>query len=1009
MRYPTLCNISRFNRMRQLFCRRYSSNCSHLSSREIRQRFLDYFANENGHKLVRSSPVVPFSDPTIAFVNAGMNQFKNVFLGTAEPPCKRATNSQKCIRVGGKHNDISVVGNDGYHHTFFEMLGNWSFGDYFKREACEMALRLLKDGYNIDGRRLYVTYFGGDEIMGLPADLETKEIWASLGISAERIIPFGAGENFWEMGSSGPCGPCTEIYIDHSDQFMDVATRRQLVNAGVQDLTEVWNIVFIQYNRSLDDGCIRNLPQRHVDTGMGLERLVAHLQQKSSNYDTDLFTPLFDRICKVTNKEEYGGTFDVNNRRFVLDTAYRIVADHTRMITACLSDGMFPLQSPKLRRVIRRSLSMSDRIFSCPTLVRELVPAVVESLGPTYPEMEIKLNETQLIIEHEEQSFQRLCANVSSESRALLKQNSYLEEVDVLDHPGLPHALKEIKRLKLQEHIEELSGKVIFKMYDTYGLDEDILLKIAANERLDVDLVGYNNYTKQLKEGAKLELAARLHKTLETSRDLEQNLNQAQIHPTRNEYKYNYVYNKNKQLYEIPQLKTKITSLVEGEIDLYHVITEKSNFYCESGGQQGDTGSLWLANDPSIQFEVKSVSEFQGFVMHSIAGRGLVAKKLSIGDEIVLSVDPVRRSSSVLHHTATHLLNATARSVLQVPICQRSSYVGDKGLKLELAVCCAKLEPEKVEIIEQNIRKIIQRNEPIKTRVCNAVDVDFDKVIMIPGEVYPEKGLRIVDIGSSISSEFCCGTHAQSTGELQDFSITNVSQSKSGCYTFHAIAGSAADRAHTLGEQIRNDVAQLKQDMADREMVNDAANIDTRLQRLKNVLIVGSENDINLPYAIRQKCLTVINELYDQFKDTTRASLREFIDMEMKSLLQQKPPENNPFIVHFLESSMILEEVQLSKVTRYIPERPFLVISLTDNQVKARATVPAAYVNERFDAQKWIKLVGQVFKSGVSAPRGQNPTQVCNMKSRKVKPVMFEALLERALQDTAKFAKQNMM
>lgn len=278
---------------------------------------------------------------------------------------------------------------------------------------------------------------------------------------------------------------------------------------------------------------------------------------------------------------------------------------------------------------------------------------------------------------------------------------------------------------------------------------------------------------------------------------------------------------------------------------------------------------------------------------------------------------------------------------------------------------------------------------------------------MIPGEVYPEKGLRLVEIGQSTSTEFCCGTHAQSTGQLQDFCITNVSQSKSGCYTFFAIAGQAAIKAHQLGAQIQNDVGQLKHDM-DQQLSRDMTSLEARMQRLKNVLLVGSENNINLPYAIRQRCLDVINELYRRLKDHTRESLRELIDLEMKNLQQEYPLASNPFIVHFLESSIILEEVQLSKATRYFPDRPILVISITDDQVKARATVPATCVNERFDAQKWLRMVGTVFKSAVAAPKGQNPAEVCNMKSRKVKTLQFETLLERALKEASEFARVNL-
>ncbi|XP_055537219.1 alanine--tRNA ligase, mitochondrial [Wyeomyia smithii] len=992
--------------LRQRFTNRsYSGRTEPPTSKQIRQRFLDFFIGENDHHLVRSSAVVPFSDPTIAFVNAGMNQFKNVFLGTTKAPYPRVANSQKCVRVGGKHNDISVVGSDGYHHTFFEMLGNWSFGDYFKADACEMAWRLLTEGYGIDSNRLYVTYFGGDEPMGLPADLECRDIWVRLGVPPDRIIPFGARDNFWEMGRSGPCGPCTEIHIDHSENFLDTKRRKRFVNAGRPDLTEVWNLVFVQYNRNLDSGKISNLPQQHVDTGLGLERLVSHLQNKSSNYDTDLFMPLIEHMHKVSRKDEYSGTYNIRNKKYELDTAYRLVADHSRMITACLSDGMFPSQNHKLRRILRRSLSLSERIFNCPTLVHQLVPLVVESLGSTYPEMEKRLTETQLIIKHEGESYRKLCSNLRSESRPLLQKYSYLDEADLVDHPGLTYALAEIERLKAKERIASLNGNQIHKMYDTYGLDEDLLVRIAERENLQLDLDGYENYSKHFKDGAKLELATRLQQTLNSSFDLKQGLHHAQVCPTRNEYKYNYSFNSEKGMYDIPQIKTKITSIVPIETSLCHVITEKSNFYFESGGQQSDTGRLWLADDASKQYDIIKVVEHNGFILHTIETNDPM--ELPIGKEIILAVDADRRSFNIMHHTATHLLNSVTRQVLQVPICQRSSFVGDKGLKLELVVCGPAIEVSHVEAIENQIRKLIQQNAPVSTRVCNSCDLDFDQITTIPGEIYPEHNLRIVEIGKNLSTELCCGTHAQSTAEIQEFCITNLVQTKPGCYAFHAIAGKAAVKAYLLGRQISDDVNQLKDDM-DKQLVKDMTSIETRMQRLKNVLLVGSENNINLPYALRQQCLEVIHELYQRLKDHTRESLRKFIDMEMRNLQQEKPLDSHPFLVHFLESSFILEEVQLNKATRHFPDRPILVISITDDHVKARATVPAAKVNENFDAHKWATVVANVFKANISAPKGQNPAHVCNMRSRKVKTLRFEALLERAMREANDFARKSM-
>lgn len=351
------------------------------SSKIIRNEFTNYFTNLN-HKLIPSSRVVPLCDSSLSFVNAGMIQFKGIFLNRHSAPAPRATNSQKCIRVGGKHNDLSVVGLDSYHHTFFEMLGNWSFNDYKKLEACSYAWNLLTTTFGISKNRLYVTYFKGDESFNLPADYETREIWRKLGVPDERILSFGVKDNFWEMGVSGPCGPCTEIHIDHNCLSSNQAFK---VNQGHADLTELWNIVFIQHQR-LQDGSIIPLDHQHVDTGMGFERLVAILQGKNSNYDTDLFQPLFDVIQKKSGCPFYQGNFGDFDAEGI-DTNYRVLADHARMMTVALADGIIPEENYKLRRVLRRAVTIASDTFKSDDLLQELSYHVAESLGDAYPEI----------------------------------------------------------------------------------------------------------------------------------------------------------------------------------------------------------------------------------------------------------------------------------------------------------------------------------------------------------------------------------------------------------------------------------------------------------------------------------------------------------------------------------------------------------------------------------------------------------------------------------------------
>uniref|UniRef100_A0A182NJT8 Alanine--tRNA ligase n=1 Tax=Anopheles dirus TaxID=7168 RepID=A0A182NJT8_9DIPT len=971
------------------------------SSHEIRRQFIDYFTVKHNHRLIRSSSLIPFNDGTIAFVNAGMNQFKNVFLGSAERPCERAANSQKCVRVGGKHNDLSVVGTDSYHHTFFEMLGNWSFGDYFKQEACAMAWDLLRNVYRIEPERVYVTYFGGDACLNLPADDECREIWLSLGIPPERVLAFGARDNFWEMGNSGPCGPCTEIHLDLSDEYRNTKGRQQLVNAGVPDLTEIWNVVFIQYNRSLEDGAIRNLPQRHVDTGMGLERLVAHLQGKQSNYDTDLFEPIFRRIHQATKRDPYRGSFTSSDTHYELDTAYRIMADHSRMITACLADGMFPSQNHKLRRIIRKSLTLANRSFGSSQLLRETIPSVVETLGDVYPEMSRNLPSVLQIIEHEQHSYSKLASKRSAETIVLLERFPQLDETDVLEHAGLGGAIKELTEAATPT--KPLTGQTIHKMYDTYGLDEELLVKLGEIMQFSLDFRDYERYVRRLKDGHKHELAAQLQTRLSAYETLRDSIggNRA-LQPTRTERRYNYAFNKEKGVYEVAPCTTRLSLLLDDEArGQWHIVTDQSNFYCESGGQQSDTGRVTIGGR---SFDVAGVTDHDGFVVHTIEKHPDV--NLSVGEQVVLQVDPNRRTQLTLHHTATHLLNAVVRQVVSLPMCQRSSAVTERCLRLELAVSGDKIGLEQIAAIETEIRALITRDVPIGVSVSSASDLDFATITTVPGETYPDRGLRVVSIGDGVSRELCCGTHATGTAELQDFAITNVTQSKNGCFTFHAVAGPAARKVHFLGAQIQNDVDQLRQDAEQNERQEDQTTIETRMQRLKNVLLTGTDNNIHLPYCVRQRCLGVINALYQQLKDRSRESLRELIDIEMRNLMEQQPATVR-FVVHFLECSIILDEVQLSKATRYCTDRPILVLSITDDRVKARATVPPALVSERCHAERWLAVVAQTFKAQIAPPKGQSAGEVCNMKARKVKKTHFEATLESALDAARRYAEEN--
>jgi alanyl-tRNA synthetase len=561
----------------------------------------------------------------LAFVNAGMNQFKNVFLDKHTPDYCRATNSQKCIRVGGKHNDLKDVGFDSYHHTFFEMLGNWSFGDYFKIEACQMAWTLLTEIYKIDKRRLYVTYFGGNTALQLPPDLECREIWKKLGLAEDRILPFGMKDNFWEMGPTGPCGSCTEIHVDHLPYSQGV-NRGGFVNAGHADLTELWNIVFIEFDRN-KDGSIQHLPNKHIDTGMGLERLVTILQNKTSNYDTDLFTPIFDRTAKVCKMNRYGGSFSQSDSSFQLDTDYRILADHSRMITACLSDGMFPDHNHKLRRILRRAILIGEKSFGNPKLLHDTIPVVVEILGEAYPEMARNLEKSQHIISHETDLFQFLRKGVSSELRAIIAANPNLDEQDIVQYPGFVAAFKELEKLKSEQKLVEGDAMdcFLFKLQDTYGLDDDGVAKILEIGQIEAE--DLETRLRGVKESFKFQTNTSSASVDGDSLACISKSSLQTLPKTNDQYKYDYKYNDKKKLYQTGEMESEIKMIIVGNEVRHcfdgvsgsqcHIVTEKSNFYSESGGQESDEGVLVFLNNPLQSFRVQAVQELDGAIIHS--------------------------------------------------------------------------------------------------------------------------------------------------------------------------------------------------------------------------------------------------------------------------------------------------------------------------------------------------------------------------------------------------------
>ncbi|XP_044751595.1 alanine--tRNA ligase, mitochondrial [Coccinella septempunctata] len=966
------------------------------SAKAIRQKFLDYFIKDCNHHFVRSSPVVPYCDPSVAFVNAGMNQFKSIFVGHQEPKYKKVANSQKCIRVGGKHNDLNVVGSDGYHHTFFEMLGNWSFGDYFKAEACELAWKLLLDVYKIPSDRLYVTYFKGDEELKIEEDLETKEIWRSIGVSTDRIIPFGMSDNFWEMGEVGPCGPCTEIHYDH---LIGSENRSSLINKGLFDLTELWNIVFIEYNRN-QDGTISILPKKHVDTGMGFERLTAILQNKTSNYDTDNFDYLIKAVEKICSKiDRYKGMYgeqDWNN----LDTSYRILADHSRMVTASLADGIIPEQNQKLRRILRKCFCISTDVFQREGLVKELSNYVVDSLGPVYPEMERNIAYIHQIIDYEEEVYRDLQRSAQSEWGELLKQNENLKFLDVLEAPSLIPAYKDLMKLKPKE----INGEIAFKLYDTFGLDRSSIDKLARSLGLPFEEKELQLELEKAKKRSKQKTAIKINTLL-------YQFQKESVPKTCDTSKYNF--SKLKDNYVFEPLHVKVLRIIHhdeivkkiGPDTFCSLLLDKTNLYSEAGGQVSDRGTIQFEKAVFIVAETENLNSY---ILHKGFLKCKGTYSLCVDSVGTLSVDEENRMSIMRNHTATHLLNSVLKQ-LKGATCQKSSKVTEDFLNLDVGIFGPKLTTHDIEEVEYKINSIISKRLEVVTSEINSQKLlEYDDIITVPGEVYPEESLRLVEIKENdevISREPCCGTHVFNTSDIGNISIIKMKSLGRSTVSLSAVTGLKSKIATENASEISDEVSMLQKTVSENIDKPDVLNIAVASLRNK---VIASET--LMPIYIKQKCLKDLDDISKRVKNIAKVTLNEFIDMEMQNVLDSKVQttnSNKQYIIHYLRTSMILENVPLQRATKMCKNIPVMVISYTDNIVQARCCVPKQFCTENFTADKWLKeSVVKVFDGYVMNVKGQSEKLVCNMKPKRVNIQDWDFLLKHSMSAAQEFVER---
>ncbi|KAM9362720.1 alanine--tRNA ligase, mitochondrial [Symphorus nematophorus] len=768
-----------------------------LPAARIRSTFLDFFRQKHGHLLVPSSPVRPRGDPSLLFVNAGMNQFKPIFLGTVDPRSemssyRRVVNSQKCVRAGGKHNDLEDVGRDVSHHTFFEMLGNWSFGDYFKEEACHMAWSLLTEHYGIPADRLYVSYFAGDPGSGLPADEETRQIWLDLGVPPGRLRPFGLKDNFWEMGDSGPCGPCTEIHYDHVGG-RDAAA---LVNGDSPDVVEIWNLVFMQYNRELDHS-LRLLPQFSVDTGMGLERLVSVLQGKRSNYDTDLFTPLLDAIHQRSRVGPYGGRTGAADEG-KLDMAYRVVTDHVRTLSVCIADGVHPGMSGAelvLRRILRRAVRFCVEVLQAPQgALASLVPTVAHILGDVYPELHREADRIMDVINENEAHF---LSSLQQGSRLILR---------TLNRKDYKHGV--------------FPASVAWSLHRDLGFPLDLVDLMLEERGVQVDreeldrLIAENNkVTSEQQSGVQSPVMLDVLSLAELQR--------LRVPHTDDSLKYQYRLEQDR--YVFPACSAVVVALYDGQTLVSEVtegqrcgvVLDRTCFYSEQGGQSHDRGYFMRDGLQDVLFPVEDVVQAGGYVVHQVRA----TDSLKTGDQVQLHLDQVHRLSCMVKHTATHILNFALREVLGPSVQQRGSHVSADRLRFDFSVKDS-LSVSQLQQVETCVHDIISANHNVHSQelpLQMARSIDGLRTV---DEVYPDP-VRVVSVAVAVadlldgrtdgqmSVELCCGTHLLQTGAIEDLVIVSERQMVKGISRIVAVTGRDATRAREAGHVLSQDVDSL--------------------------------------------------------------------------------------------------------------------------------------------------------------------------------------------------------
>lgn len=716
-----------------------------MDSASIRKKFLDFFKSK-GHLIVPSAPLVLKNDPTLLFTNSGMVQFKDYFLGNATPKSNRIADTQKCLRVSGKHNDLEEVGIDTYHHTMFEMLGNWSFGDYFKKEAIAWAWELLTEEYNLPKDKLYVTVFEGDAKENLPFDQDAYNYWKEW-ISEDRILKGNKKDNFWEMGDQGPCGPCSEIHIDlRSDEEIKKIPGKEMVNTGHPQVIEIWNNVFMEFNRKAD-GSLEKLPAQHVDTGMGFERLCMAIQKKTSNYDTDVFTPLLDFIASAANIK-----YKQDEKT---DIAMRVIADHVRAVSFAIADGQLPSNTGAgyvIRRILRRAVRYGFTFLNFKEpFIYKLVAVLASQLKDVFPELESQKDYVSKVIFEEETSFLRTL-------------EKGLKRMDVIQ--------SELKN-------NTVSGVQAFELYDTYGFPFDLTSLIARERGFSVDEKGFREEMEKQKSRSKADAAKETGDWVLVGEDEKTEfIGYDHVTAEVRIVKYRKIKQKNKELVQL--------------------VFDRTPFYAESGGQVGDTGYIETGGEKINIIDTKKENEL---IIH-------FSEKVpsNLGAEYHAVVESGRRNLTMNNHSATHLLHAALRQVLGKHVEQKGSLVNDKILRFDFSHF-ASMTPEEIRKVEDLVNKKIRENIPLDEK--RNVPIEKAKslgAMALFGEKYGDF-VRVITFDPKYSVELCGGTHVQSTGVIGLFKIVSESSVAAGVRRIEAITSENAE-AHinselTLLDEIR--------------------------------------------------------------------------------------------------------------------------------------------------------------------------------------------------------------